>query len=65
MVGIRHRSRHDIPGFVPAETVFVHEQSHHFGNTERGMRVVDMDRREIGKGMKVSIPPDMSVENIL
>ena len=65
MVRVCHRSRHDIPGIVPRKTVFVHQKSHHLGDAERRMRIVDMDRREIGKGVNIVVSADMPVDDVL
>ena len=42
MVGIGKGAGNDIPRGIPAEAVFVHEQTHHFGNGHHGVGIVEL-----------------------
>ena len=60
MIGVRHAVARDVPGFVPAQIVFVHEQAHQFRHRDGGMRIVKLEavfRGELAEILAVDAHP--------
>ena len=65
MVGVCKRRSGYLPRIVPCEAVFVHQYAHHLGDCERGMRIVDMNRRLLGELVERPVAMFVVVDNIL
>ena len=55
MVGVGNALGHDVPGGIPIQALFVHEQAHQLGATHGGVRVVGVDCHELGEAFPVGI----------
>ena len=53
MVGIAERLLDDLPCVFPLHAVLVHEDPHELGDTDNGMRIVQLDRVVLGKILHV------------
>ena len=65
MVSIGERGGRDRPSVVPCKAVFVHEDTHQFGDRKRGVRIVDMDRSHFGQKIQWPVAMLVIVDDIL
>ena len=64
MVGISKGRGDDVPRIVPGKAVFVHQKTHHLRDSERGVRIVDMNGCLFGKQIERSVPAFVIIDNI-
>ncbi len=43
VIGVGHRAVRDLPGLVPLEVVFIHQQAHQFGDGNGRVRIVQLE----------------------
>ena len=53
VVGVAHDLRHDVPGVVPLELLFVDEDTHELGAAHGGVRVVGVDGHKLRQQLPV------------
>ena len=65
VVGVRHGIGDNAPCVIPAVSAVVKQDAHQLRNSQRGMRVIDMDGRFIGEVIHGRIVVQVAVNNIL
>ena len=55
MVGVGNALGHDVPGGIPIQAFFIHQQAHQLGTAHGGVRVVGVDCHELGEAFPVGI----------
>ena len=63
MVGVGDRAPDDAPRVVPAVTVLVEQQPHQFGDAQRGVCVVDVDRDLVGQVVERAVVAQMRLDD--
>lgn len=63
VVGVRNDVRCDVPRLIPAVAVLVEKKTHKLGNTERRVRVVDVDCNSVRKVVKARIELQVTAQN--
>ena len=64
MVGVGKGRLRDCPGFVPFQSVQVDEDAHEFGDGDRRVGVVELDRRVVAERVDVSVLFDVTADEI-
>jgi hypothetical protein len=59
------RGRGDPPGFVPVEPVLVDQEAHELRHGDRGVRVVELDRRLVRQRAQVRVPGQVAPQDVL
>ena len=65
MVGVTESAAGNVPGRVEIEVVQIAQDAHEFGNRDRRMRVVEVDRRLVGQGPQIFIFAEMAFHDVL